>query len=151
MAKAIIFDFNRTLYLPEIGKVPEESLALIDSFKEKGFKLALVSKVNLERERLIELYGFNEKFDFIKLVKEKSLEDFEECVRALGVESKEIVVAGDQVKKELKFGKQLGMTTVWFKNGKFGDVMAESEDEKPDFVVNKLTEIENLPIFKTKD
>ncbi len=44
MINGIIFDFNRTLYIPEINRIPKKTIELLDKLKNKGFKMSLLVK-----------------------------------------------------------------------------------------------------------
>ena len=55
--KAIIFDFNRTIYNAETDKIDSETLDLIKSLKGKGIKLGLISKNG--KDRLVKIKQYN--------------------------------------------------------------------------------------------
>ncbi len=139
MIKGIIFDFNRTLYMPEINKIPEATIKLLEQLKEQNIILALISKWEPNRSELIkEIAKF---FSEIKIVADKSKQDFIEILKNLKLKEDKVIIVGDRIKKEIKIAKELGIKTAWFRQGKFKDETPESEDEKPDYTITNLSEL----------
>lgn len=141
MIKAIIFDFNRTLYLPEIKKIPESSIELLKRLKDLGFVLALITiKENTKKEWIRKISRF---FLIVKEVNQKTENDFLDILKELNLNKDDVLVVGDRVKIEIKIAKRLGLKTVWFRNGKFKDELPDI-DEIPDYTISKLENILDL-------
>ncbi len=138
MIRAIIFDYNRTIFIPEIGGVPKRTLLLLKELKNKGIKLGLIS-VN-EKKRNLEpvLETF---FTSVKIVPQKSSSIFSCMLDELEVSTDETVVVGDRVKEEIKYANQLGLKTVWLRKGKFAGELPDSTEEKPDITITDLREL----------
>ena len=68
MIKGIIFDFNRTLYIPELQELPDKSIELLKNLKRSGFLLALISIKESQRDTLIESYDLSSFFSIIIFV-----------------------------------------------------------------------------------
>lgn len=140
MITGIIFDFNRTLYIPKINKIPEKTIQLLNKLKSKGFKMSLLAKKEKNRKKLIEeIYSF---FIYIKQVNKKSEKDFMDILNKLNLKKKEVIVIGDRTKNEIKIANKAGLKTVWYRNGKFKDELPNSYYEYPTYTI---TEIEELP------
>lgn len=60
--------------------------------------------------------------------------------------SKEIVCIGDNIRKEIRIGNELGMHTIRILKGKRKDFVPRNESENPDFTVKKLMEV--IPILE---
>lgn len=127
--KAVIFDFNRTLYDPETGSFIKGAIASLDALKKDGMLLFLIGKGSNERANLINELGLHRYFDEIIVKEEKDLADFQYLKEKYS--GADFYVFGDRVKKEIRFGNECGFKTIWFKNGKFAGELPESEDEKP--------------------
>jgi len=140
--KAVIFDFNRTLYDPENGAFVEGAISSIESLRAKKVKLFLVGKGTNERANLINELGLHRYFDEIVVKEEKSLEDFEGLKKRYPDE--DFYVIGDRVKKEIKYGNQCGFKTIWFKNGKFAEEIPENPEEKPWKIIENFGDILKL-------
>ncbi|MDO8563783.1 MAG: HAD hydrolase-like protein [Nanoarchaeota archaeon] len=141
MIKGIIFDFNRTLYLPEIEVIPQETLDLLKNLKDKGFMLALISIKEGERDKLIEKYNLSSFFSIIKLVDEKDKEVFEETLKSLKLDCSEVIVIGDRIRSEIKIANKLKIKTIWYRNGKFSEEYPICEEEYPNWTIDNLLEI----------
>lgn len=152
MIKAIIFDFKRTIFDVENNCVQRETIQLLSRLKKRGRKLALISRGRQDqRINEVELYGVLPFFDFVKIVEEKSKEDFEEITVKLGFLPSEILVVGDRINSEIKQAKQAGMKTLWYRNGKFANEFPETESEKPDGTIYDLAEVDNYLNFENKN
>ncbi len=150
--KAIIFDFKRTIFDVEKKCVSEETTQLIGMLKKRGLKLALISRSGQDqRIGEIAMSGVLPFFDFVKVVEEKSKEDFEEIAGKLGFLPSEILVVGDRIKSEIKLAKQAGMKTSWYRSGKFANEFPEGELENPDNIIYNLAEVDNYLNFESKN
>ena len=141
--KAIIFDYNRTIYNPENGSVFPGIIELIQGYKNPDFKLFMVAKGGDERKRQVVDLNISHYFDKVVIEPEKTKEDFVGIMRECE-EGTEFYVVGDRVKKEIKFGNQCGMTTIWFKNGKFASEVPEEEIEQPDYTMYELEKMKEV-------
>ncbi|MBU0766463.1 HAD hydrolase-like protein [Patescibacteria group bacterium] len=140
--KAIIFDFNRTIYDPESGSLHNGSLECLKSLSEKH-TLFLVAKGGEDRKQLIQSLDIEEFFRAISVQEEKNIEQFQECEKMLDADTNWFVV-GDRTRKEIKYGNLCGMTTIWFKNGKFAEEAPQNQDEDPNFTIAQLFEIADI-------
>lgn len=141
--KSIIFDYNRTIYNPEEGVVYPGSLELLQKYKDSGFALFLVAKGGTDRQKQIEDLNIKHFFRRIIVHTEKTKDDFIEVMNECEKKT-ELFVVGDRIKKEIRFGNECDMTTIWLKKGKFKDEEPELEIEKPDYVIHELNELESI-------
>lgn len=140
MKKGIIFDFNRTLYDPDLDELVPGAKSVLKKLKERGYKLFLVSHGSYRKSLISEL-GVENYFDKIVISKEKSLEDFKEVTLNSNLTIKESFVVGDRVKGEIRIGNILGFNTVWLKKGLFAQEVPENLEEFPDFTIADLEEV----------
>ena len=142
--KAAIFDFNRTLW--EDGAYLNGALDLLQSLKKKGLKLAVISSVKEhevpEREQLIK--PIEPLFHSINVVTGKSKEVFKSVAEDLGVSHSEVLVIGDKVNNEIKYGNQLGMKTIWLKRGKNAEELPITKESQPHHTVNSIEQLRDL-------
>ena len=138
MIKCIIFDFNRTLYLPELQIIPGETLDLLRTLKKTGTLLALISIQEAGREDIVEKYGLSSIFSVMKFVDKKDIDVFNEVLGSIGCSAEETIVIGDRIKSEIKTGNMLGIRTVWYKNGKFSGEFPTNKNETPTFTISRL-------------
>jgi len=144
MIKGIIFDFNRTLYIPELQRIPDASIELLKKLKKSGFLLALISIKEFQRDTLIESYNLSSLFSIIKIVIEKDTDIFRETLNLLGCQPNEVVVVGDRIKSEVKIANQLGIKTIWYKKGKFSNELPTEKIELPTWTISNLSKVEEI-------
>lgn len=138
MIKGIIFDFRRTLYIPEIDAVPKENLDLL---KELNLKYAIISVSPLYE---IEPYLDTSLFEFIFSVDKKTASMFERIINNMNLEKDEVLVVGDRIKSEILGANKAGLKTVWLKQGKFADELPDYDEEQPNYTITSLNELKNI-------
>lgn len=137
MVKAIIFDFNRTLFDPDQNKLFPGASGVLQKLSAL-FPLGLLSTEEVGRENLIFELGLEKFFKEILIVHKKEDRHFLDICQKLGVDPEGVLVLGDRVRGEIAVANKLGMTTVWFRNGKFSSQVPQSSEEKPDFEIRSL-------------
>lgn len=137
MKKIVIFDFNRTLYDPEKGRVMRGARKVIKFLTDQGFTLFLISAGQKTTRKTIEQTGMVLFFEKITVSKSKSLRDFRKFITP-DVSLKNSYVIGDRVKSEIKKGNQLKMRTIWICKGKFARELPTSIKEQPTFTVSNI-------------
>lgn len=143
MQKAIIFDYNRTLFNPESGVLFFGVKEILEHYQEKKYTLFLVAKGDKERKEQIKSLGLNAYFKKIIVNPEKTKSDFEECMKACE-EEVEFYVVGDRIKREILFGNQCGMKTIWLKRGKFKNETPEKIEEEAHYIISSIQEIKKI-------
>ncbi|MEK7539335.1 MAG: HAD hydrolase-like protein [Patescibacteria group bacterium] len=136
MIKNIIIDFKRTIYNPDSDSLLEDALLGLNLFREKGFYIRLVGKgVEAEIISILKRFKIDSFFDDICISDDK--EKFFNKVD----EPSSWLVIGDRAHKEILFGGQLNMNTLWLKNGKFSTEEPQVNQKKPDYIVSTWNEI----------
>lgn len=141
--KAVIFDFNRTLYDPEKENLMEGARRLLNSLKKRGIKMALLSVTSSgEREQLIASLDLHSYFEeTLVLTGTKKPGHFMELSQKLQLEPEKCLVIGDRIKQEIHSANQAGMKTCWLQRGKFKKEKPDNQEEKPDHTINNLHEV----------
>ena len=139
--KAIIFDFNRTIYDPESSKLMENATKVLQ-YCFKKYDCFLVSFNENNRESLFDDLGIRKHFKRIALVDKKEQRHFIDILENSHYEK--IFVVGDRIKGEIKIGNELGYETIWLRNGKYFNEMPQSKLETPNHIINSLSELEKL-------
>ena len=138
--KAVIFDYNRTLFDPDKDALYPEVIEVLGGLK-KTVLMALIAKGDANRMEKIRNLGLLKYFKLVIINQEKSVADFEKCVKELGLPAKDIFVVGDRVNEEIRCGKSIGAVTVWFRNGKFKDELPKGKEEEPDYTIDDLKKL----------
>lgn len=113
--KAIIWDFNNTLYNPLSEKLYKDAKAILERASQQ-YKQALITSAITraqERKNLIKRIGIKKFFDHIDInIKTKRV--FLNVCEKFKCEVSEVYVIGDSYLKEISLGNKLGMKTIWF-------------------------------------
>lgn len=137
MNKAIILDFNRTVYDPNTDSLVDGVLDFLEKYKGR-FKLALICKGDKNRHEHFEQLGIKKYFDYIEIVPEKTKDVFLDCIKRLSASPELTWVIGDRVRLEIKIAKSLGMNTIWLRRDKFENDLPMKEVEAPHFEVTSF-------------
>lgn len=112
--KAIIWDFNGTLYNPVEQKLFDGAKEILKN-ASRNYKQALISAALLnpqKRRKLIKDLGIWDCFDYIK-INIKSPKMFLSVCNKFQCKPEDVYVIGDGYLKEIRTGNKLGMRTIW--------------------------------------
>jgi len=143
MIEGIIFDFNRTLYDPERDSLTPGCKKLLDELRKLRYKMCLISrKTKGYRREQISRLGLDKYFEKILVIEgEKNGKYFSECKEVMLLEPSEVAVIGDRVESGIYIGNKLGMFTIWYKRGKFANILPKNDFQKPNRTVTNLKEV----------
>ena len=146
MIKAAIFDWGYTIHDHKNDLIFPEAVFLFEDLKKKGIVLILISRARDVEERWNEFKEFNMKdvFQEMDVVPHESAKEFMSVLNKIKVKPQETIIVGDRVKSEILEGNKIGAHTIWFRNGKFADEFAETDEEKPDYTITSFNEV--MPI-----
>ncbi len=133
-----IVDFNRTLYNPDTGGLTEGALELLQSLKNCGIVMVLVSKIGDGREAMLEELGINDFFVEVFFVSEKTEALFQEIIARY--QPTRAYVVGDHLHQEIRAGNAAGAITIHFRQGRFADLLPEGEFDAPRAVITRLVD-----------
>lgn len=134
----IIFDYNRTLFNPESGRL-YDNVPLILKRLSKEFSLFLFSYNEFGREKFMKDVEIEKLFKNISLVVSKNKETMSQLT--IEFPANITLVVGDSLRDEIAIGNELGYETVWLKKGKFASETPRNEKEKPKYTISELEEI----------
>ena len=121
----------------------------MENLQTANFELHLVSMAAESRAELIKQLGIEHFFTSITLCKQKTSKLFSEIINTASAIPQHSYVIGDRVKKEIRFGNELEMQTIWYKNGRFAEELPEHILEQPTHTAIEIEEIWSF-IQKTK-
>lgn len=144
--KVVIFDYTGTLFNPFSGTIYPEVPKVLKSLKEKGLKLALVTKAGniLQKDNEFKKLNLDKYFDVLDVIPVEAKKEFSHILGKLKIKGTECAVVGDRVKGEILEGNRIGAKTVWILQGEFLDEIPENELEQPDYKIKSISEITNL-------
>lgn len=138
----IIFDYNRTLYDPEMHSLYPEAAVLLRNLSQEH-DLYLIGRNEPGRSNKLNELDIRQYFKKTRFVDQKTEKLFIEIITK---DQNIPFVIGDRVYEEITIGNKLGYRTIWVRQGKFSNEVPRNEAENPLFIVRNLSEI--APILK---
>ncbi len=140
MSRALILDFNRTLFDPDTGALfPGVPELLEDIIKMR--RLYLYSKREGGRDTLVNDLGIGDFFQHVYFTDRKDAESIRAILEEHNIAAKDCYVIGDLMTSELQAGHDAGVETIWVRQGKFADHMGAFE---PTHTVRSVAELHEL-------
>lgn len=112
----------------------------IVSFGEPEIQRAKVKSLGLDREPSVEKIYYADRGNL--LTKEAAFRKIQKKTR---LKPSQILIVGDRPMREIRAGKELGMHTVRLCHGEFKNQLPAGPEEKPDYVIKKISEVRKLP------
>lgn len=139
MINLIIFDWKRTLFDPDKKVLINGAVELLEFILSKNTPLILIGKGGDDMQLEVDKLRVRKYFKEIIFAEgEKDPKVFAPHVSKDN--PKETAFIGDRIRSELLIGNQLGVTTIWIKQGKFATELPENKYQKPDHTISSLSE-----------
>ncbi len=110
------------------------------SYGNPDVQRAKAAALGLEREPAIERIFYADRDKIV--TKDKA---FAEIMAITGTAPENVLVVGDRCSGEIRAGNLLGMHTVRLLGGEFAKLDPQDREERPDFQINRITEVFDLP------
>lgn len=144
MKKAIIFDFNRTLFDPETKQLVPGARTILTDCLFKGYALFLITRAQATGIEEISNSGIEGIFEQIVVSDKKNVCDLKRLVKIADINIHTSFVVGDSIRDEIRLGNKLGFTTIRVRSGKFASQKPTSKSESATITVSKLSAIRKL-------
>lgn len=115
----------------------------------RKFHIGIIANQSLGTEERLQQFGILNYIDIVIASAEEGVAKpdrriFEIALERSNCEPANAIMIGDRIDNDVIPAKQIGMKTIWIKQG-FGQYWQITKgDEKPDYTVNNLTELCNL-------
>ncbi|MCH5316784.1 MAG: HAD-IIIA family hydrolase [Eubacterium sp.] len=140
--------FNLTLakWRKELEELYPETEVVLKSLFERGYKLGIIANQSLGSEKRLEEWGILKYFDVVIASAEEGVakpdkEIFFRALKKANCDPKNAVMVGDRLDNDIVPANEIGMKTIWIKQGLGGYATPQSLLEFPDHTVNDLTEL----------
>lgn len=137
----IIFDYNRTIYDPEVGALYPGALDVLRDLSREH-DLYLVSRNEPNRQDYLTKAGIAGFFKKVVFVDEKSIGLF----AAIAEKPGRTITIGDKLSGEIRIGNKLGHITIRVAQGRFAKEKPLIKEERPLYEVKRIEEV--LDIIK---
>lgn len=113
---------------------------------DKGYKLGIIANQNFGIEKRLESWGLRQYFDVIIASAELGYSKpdkkiFQKAFELAECTADESIMVGDRLDNDIIPAKELGMKTVWIKNGLAKYQNAEFGDSIVDYQIDSLSEL----------
>ena len=126
----------------------DDAIQSLDTLSRE-YKIGIIANQSLGTEERLGQHGILKYISLVIASAEEGVAKpdsriFEIALRRSNCEAGNAVMIGDRIDNDIVPAKRMGMKTIWIKRG-FGKYWnIQQEIEKPDFIVNNLTEICNF-------
>jgi len=159
--EAVYFDLGDTLVSEETtvydssgqaitASVIEGAFEALEAIKKDGYRLGMIANGGSANIRsIIGKTGLEDYFNHIVISEEVGVEKpyqkiFDVALAKLGVKPEDSVMIGNNIDADILGANRVGMKSVWFKwNARYKDTI-DSNQEKPDFIINRLSQLPSL-------
>ncbi len=137
----IIFDYNRTIFNPEVGEL---YLGVFELLKDLASEhdLYLITQAEDYRHAQLQGLGIDSFFKEILYVDKKDKSQFAQISSNTFT-----IVVGDRIKGEIVLGNELNLVTIWVKQGKHARILPENKLEEPKHTVLNIVDIKEIINF----
>lgn len=123
----------------------DDAISCFETLSEK-YKIGIIANQSLGTEERLQRQGILKYINLIVASAEEGVEKpdrriFEIALERSNCKSVNAIMIGDRIDNDIVPAKSMGMCTIWIKQG-FGQYWNIKEEiERPDFIVNNLTEL----------
>ncbi|MBW3014502.1 HAD hydrolase-like protein [Candidatus Woesearchaeota archaeon] len=136
MIKGIIFDWIGTLHERDKGLYPD-AMRVVKELK-KRYTLGLVTLSGKDKEQRtfeISTSGVMKHLECILIVKEKTPEEYLECMAEMRTTPETTAIVDDRTIRGIKVGNKLGCQTYWIKRGDYAHETPTEETGQPTEII----------------
>ncbi len=113
------------------------------------YRLGIIANQSLGTQERIDNWGIGKYFEVVVASAEAGCEKpdlaiFNLALEKAGCEPKEAIMIGDRLDNDIAPAKQLGMKTIWVRQGFAKYKSINSESERPEYIVDDIADIINV-------
>jgi putative hydrolase of the HAD superfamily len=143
------FHLVKTPWPSEFDVMLKEVPQILEYLKSKGYKLGIIANQPLGTEQRLKSYGIRDYFEVIGSSAEYGLSKpdkkfFLKVLEDVNALPQESVMIGDIIQNDIKPAKELGFTTIWFKNG-FARMQKDDYGKGlADYIIHSLNDLKHI-------
>lgn len=112
----------------------------------KKYKLGVIANQSLGTKERLDIWNIGKYFDVVVASAEAGcskpdLKIFNLALEQAGCKPNEAVMIGDRIDNDIIPAKQLGMKTVWVRQGFAKYQSVDNDNEQPDYIIETISEI----------
>lgn len=142
------FGLEKVGWVKKLEKLYLESREVLQALHGR-YKLGIIANQSEGTEERLVSFGIREYFDVIISSAEEGVSKpdkriFELAFQRAGCTAAEACMVGDRLDNDIVPAAELGMSTVWVRQGWFGMGNADLARFKPDFTVGSISEVTDI-------
>ncbi len=139
------FGLEKVRWPKELEKLYPESLDVLQSLHGR-YKLGIIANQSAGTEERLVQFGIRDYFDIIVSSAEEGVAKpdkriFELALQRAGCTAAESCMVGDRLDNDIAPAAEMGMYTVWVRQGWFGKGNADIARFKPDYTVDRISDV----------
>ena len=113
------------------------------------YKIGVIANQNPGTAQRLEGFGILKYIDLVIASAEEGVSKpdrriFEIALERAGIEPDDAVMIGDRIDNDIMPAKNLGMKTIWIRQGFGGNWILKNDEETPDFTADSLSEVVSI-------
>lgn len=129
----------------ELEKLYLDTKLILEVLSQK-YKLGIIANQSLGTQKRIDNWDIGKYFDVVVASAEAGcakpdLKIFNLALEQAGCQPNEAVMIGDRLDNDIAPAKQMGMKTVWVRQGFAKYQSINSENEQPDYIIDSIADI----------
>ena len=143
------FGLIKTRWLPQYEELYDDTIDLLECLKSKKYKLGIIANQEMNLKKRLEAFGILKYFDIIIASKEVGVskpdkEIFNIALSKAKCKPQQCIMIGDRLDNDIIPANQIGMITIWIRQGlaKYQDIALGIG--KANFIVSSLKEIMDI-------
>ncbi|MBQ9949019.1 MAG: HAD-IA family hydrolase [Oscillospiraceae bacterium] len=126
-----------------------EAKEVLETLKARGYKLGIIANQALDARDRLRKFGLYDLFEVIVISQEQGVSKpqpaiFLDALYKAGAKAHECVMVGDKLTNDIAPAKALGFKTVWIRQEWGGMQTVTSEELRPDFTIDSLSELKGI-------
>lgn len=140
------FNLNKTPWHSEDEVLYEDTIDVLEDLTSKGYKLGIIANQKKGLENRLEEFGILKYFDIVIAsaevgVSKPDKEIFEIALAKANCKPNECIMIGDRLDNDIIPANQIGMKTIWIRQGLAKYQNNISMEENIDYIVHNLIEL----------
>lgn len=143
------FNLKKTPWHSEDEILYEDTIDVLSYLVNRGYKLGIIANQKQGLENRLAEFGILKYFDLVIAseeigVSKPSKEIFEMAVDKVNFNPLECIMIGDRLDNDIFPAKQIGMKTIWMKQGLARYQDKSFAEDKADWIVNSFSELKDI-------
>lgn len=139
------FELTKTPWHKEDERLFPDTIGCLEKL-HRDYKIGIIANQSLGSRERLKKFGILKYIDVVVASAEEGVAKpdkriFEIALERAGCKPEEAVMVGDRLDNDIVPANEIGMFTIWIKQGNWKDACPRYEEEQPDMMVRNLHEL----------